>query len=1021
MAKKMLIDATHPEETRVAVVQGNKLEDFDFESAARQQLNGNIYLAKVTRIEPSLQAAFVEYGGNRHGFLAFSEIHPDYYQIPVADRLALLAEDAEEERRAQDQDDFHAAGQTKDDADEDDSEDAVQGAAQDKEADNDDSEDGSTADAAATNVAEDDQEENDRETGNSDTPDTGGSNDSSPADISATAPEAEETAASGDDNPDTASDDTDSGEDEPGDSDPGSGKPALLAAAAGDSISSEPVPENDPAERAKADQDQPSDSPQSDDNATEQGVKSSSGGVNSGDKSAVAENEAEQKPSRRRSRSNRRPRRENNRGKSASSDQQKDTQKDTGDVESLGREDALDEVSRPRANRRRYKIQEVIKKRQILLVQVLKDERGTKGAALTTYLSIAGRYCVLMPNTARGGGISRKINNAADRKRLKAIATDLDVPEGMGLIIRTAGANRTKAEIKRDFEYLLRQWEEIRETTLKSTAPSLINEEGSLIKRAIRDLYDKDIELVLVEGEEGYKEAKGFMRMLMPSHAKKVQPHRDQVPLFHKYQIEAQLDSMFDPTVRLKSGGYIVIDPTEALVSIDVNSGKATREANIEATALRTNLEAAEEVARQLRLRDLAGLVVIDFIDMENHRNNRAVEKRIKECLKSDRARIQVGRISAFGLLEMSRQRLRQGVVETTTSPCPNCNGTGLIRSVDSLALHILRGIEEEAMRKRHQAFDVTVPTDVAIYILNQKRDWLEQIETRFGLSVFVIADSALQAPSYEIKPAQRTVPSHAEPAAEQAAEAEEAEDEKPRRSRRRRTKGGEDREDNAQVQSDEDSDTNASRSADASDGDEEDQKPRKRRGRRGRRGGRNRDNAQRETASEPTGEAQAGAADKTGDSGADDTPTDDGPVNTTGTATQADTDERKLAEQADADTHITTIPIETVEPVDVEGVSPGVWPSETPDAHAPSQSADVNAPGPNLVAPAETPDPSESTAVTGSEDSDVAETAATDKTGSPDDAASTGQSAGAPAAEDDDAAKQPKRGGWWQRRFGGA
>ncbi len=1020
MAKKMLIDATHPEETRVAVVQGNKLEDFDFESAARQQLNGNIYLAKVTRIEPSLQAAFVEYGGNRHGFLAFSEIHPDYYQIPVADRLALLAEDAEEERRAQDQDDFHAARQIKDDAEEDDSEDTAEDDAEDLEADDDDSDDNGATDVTAAADAQDDQDENDRETGKSETSSTDDSNDSSPADVSTAAPaieDAEETEARGDNNPDTASDDTASGDDQSEDPDSGSGKPALLAAAAGDSISSQPVPENDPVELAKADQDQPSNAAQADDSAVEQDTGRDSDSADTGDGNPTTRNEAEQKPSRRRSRSNRRPRRENNRRKSASSDQQKDT----GDVESLGREDALDEVSRPRANRRRYKIQEVIKKRQILLVQVLKDERGTKGAALTTYLSIAGRYCVLMPNTARGGGISRKIGNAADRKRLKAIATDLDVPEGMGLIIRTAGANRTKAEIKRDFEYLLRQWEEIRETTLKSTAPSLINEEGSLIKRAIRDLYDKDIELVLVEGEEGYKEAKGFMRMLMPSHAKKVQPHRDQVPLFHKYQIEAQLDSMFDPTVRLKSGGYIVIDPTEALVSIDVNSGKATREANIEATALRTNLEAAEEVARQLRLRDLAGLVVIDFIDMENHRNNRAVEKRIKECLKSDRARIQVGRISAFGLLEMSRQRLRQGVVETTTSPCPNCNGTGLIRSVDSLALHILRGIEEEAMRKRHRAFDVTVPTEVAIYILNQKRDWLEQIETRFGLSVFVIADSGLQAPNYEIKPAQRAVPNHAKPAAERPAEVEEDDDEKPRRPRRRRPRSGADNEENTQSQADDEGDANDVETADSSGNEEEDQKPKKRRGRRGRRGGRNRDNTQREPASRSGDEKQTDspveAATADGETGKDDGAAQGDKI----AADDADKDEPVLAEQADTDTVITTIPIETMEPVDAEGVSPGVWPSDTPDAHAPSQSSDVNAPGPTLTPQADAPETPESAPVTGSEESDVAETDTTDETGSPEDTANEEQKADAPAAEDKDAAKQPKRGGWWQRRFGGA
>ena len=408
---------------------------------------------------------------------------------------------------------------------------------------------------------------------------------------------------------------------------------------------------------------------------------------------------------------------------------------------------------------RDFKIQEVIKKRQILLVQVVKEERGTKGAALTTYLSLAGRYCVLMPNTARGGGISRKITNAADRKRLKSLAQELEVPEGMGLIVRTAGANRTKAEIKRDYEYLLRQWEAVRGLTLRSIAPELIYEEGSLIKRAIRDLYNKDTDAVVVEGDEGYREAKDYMKMLMPSHAKHVQAYRDITPLFIRHQVETQMAAMMNPTVQLKSGGYIVIGVTEALVAIDVNSGRSTKEGSIEDTALKTNLEAAEEVARQLKLRDLAGLIVIDFIDMEESKNNRAVEKRLKDKLKTDRARIQLGRISAFGLLEMSRQRLRPGLLEATTKPCRHCKGTGVVRSDESLALTILRSIEEEGVRGRSAAVKVTTPVDVANYLLNQKRSRIAQVEDRYGMQVHVIGDPALVSPDFSIdrvKPMER-------------------------------------------------------------------------------------------------------------------------------------------------------------------------------------------------------------------------------------------------------------------------
>jgi ribonuclease E len=549
MAKRMLIDATHPEETRVVVVSGTRLEELDVETSTKKQLKGNIYLAKVVRVEPSLQAAFVDYGGNRHGFLAFNEIHPDYYQIPVADRQRLLAEERAVFNRSHDGENGHAAGE---------------GAAE---------------------------------------------------------------------------------------------------AAHGEGGEGQPVES----------------------------------------------------------------------------------------VDVVGGDDDDMERRRPKPSRN-YKIQEVIKRRQIMLVQVVKEERGNKGAALTTYLSLAGRYCVLMPNTARGGGVSRKITNAVDRKRLKSIASELEIPDGMAMIVRTAGSERTKAEIKRDYEYLLRLWDDIREKTLKSVAPALTYEEANLIKRAIRDLYSRDIEDILVDGEEGYRAAKDFMRMLTPSHAKRVQPYRDPtMPLFYRFQIENQLDAMHSPVVQLKSGGYIVISQTEALVAIDVNSGRATKERHIEETALKTNLEASDEIARQLRLRDLAGLVVIDFIDMEENRNNHAVERRLKEAMKNDRARIQLGRISPFGLLELSRQRLRPSLQETTFQPCQHCGGTGQVRSVESAAVYVLRAIEEEGIRRRSSEVTVTVPTAVALYILNQKRSALAEIEATYEFRVLLTGDDSLIPPAYRM------------------------------------------------------------------------------------------------------------------------------------------------------------------------------------------------------------------------------------------------------------------------------
>ncbi|CAH1672324.1 MULTISPECIES: ribonuclease E/G [unclassified Chelatococcus] len=721
MANKMLIDAAHPEETRVVVVRGNKVEEFDFESANRRQLRGNIYLAKVTRVEPSLQAAFIEYGGNRHGFLAFSEIHPDYYQIPVADRQALIEEEAQAERDAE-RDEERAASRR---------------SSRGRERRRNDDETVSSAAAVPADSGDETAAEDAAAT-------------SAPSTAEAAADESRQ---DGDHSVAEAKGETsDATSDEDGDSD-------------------------------------------GDDAAHEDDVVEQVGG------SADA---SEELPDR-----------------------------------------------RQRPLRRQYKIQEVIKRRQVLLVQVVKEERGNKGAALTTYLSLAGRYSVLMPNTARGGGISRKITNTADRKRLKEMAQELEVPDGMGIILRTAGALRTKAEIKRDFEYLLRLWESVRELTLKSTAPALVYEEGSLIKRAIRDLYNKDIDEVHVSGEDGYREAKDFMRMLMPSHAKAVQPYRETLPIFVRNGVESQLDAMFSNQVTLKSGGYIVINPTEALVSIDVNSGRSTREHNIEDTALKTNLEAAEEISRQLRLRDLAGLIVIDFIDMEEKRNNRAVEKKLKDCLKDDRARIQVGRISAFGLMEMSRQRIRTGVLESSSVPCPHCAGSGFVRATPSIALHILRSVEETLLKSATHNVTIKTPATVALYILNQKRGHLRDLEMRFGVTITVVADEsfvgathfALERGELAVKPEPSMFPARVqvdtiipeeeedEPAAEDEGDEETSGDEdKPVEAEAAQSGSAAGRHPDGQR-----------REAEGGNGDEGGRRRRRRRRRRGGRGGDNR------------------------------------------------------------------------------------------------------------------------------------------------------------------------------------
>lgn len=848
--KRMLVDATHPEETRIVVTSGNRLEEFDLESASRRQLRGNIYLAKVTRVEPSLQAAFVEYGGNRHGFLAFSEIHPDYYQIPVADREALMAAQRDDE------------------------------------------------------VAED-------------AADTNG---------------ADEVGA----NENTDADSTSDADDENGD--------------------------------------------------------------------------------------------------------------DGESVEQVGGGDALEEVpERKKSLARRYKIQEVIKRRQVMLIQVVKEERGNKGAALTTYLSLAGRYSVLMPNTARGGGISRKITNASDRKRLKAIASDLSVPEGMGIILRTAGASRTKAEVKRDYEYLMRLWENVRNLTLKSSAPSLVYEEGSLIKRTIRDLYNKEIDEVWVAGDEAYREAKDFMRMIMPSHAKNVQAYKEDQSIFSKYNVESQLDSMFSPQVTLPSGGYIVINPTEALVSIDVNSGRATKEHNIEDTAQQTNLEAADEVARQLRLRDLAGLIVIDFIDMMEKRSIRNVERRLKDALRNDRARIQIGRISHFGLMEMSRQRMRFGVLESSTHVCPLCEGAGIVRSVESLALMVMRAIEDQVVKKPGNSINVKMPTDVALYILNVKRSALSEMEAKNGLSITISADSKMIGSQFNIERGETRPGTLTESRApisvdttemdaidEKAAAAEEGEesaaetDEQPARRRRRRGGRNRNRRDNNEPQNDNQnsrenngeqavqSDAQTENAETPSTGDSEgDEEPKKRR-RRGRRGGRRNRRGGEQEGEVSDVEAQNAVE---GDAVAQASSNDEAPAEEV--PAPAATDEAAPAaveEAAEKSVEAAKAPAEPEKEKKPARKPRRPRRKKTDESEAPAEPAvAAEAPStPTVEAPVETP-----AAVEVTPEEKPKPKPRRRKKALPDEGIIvTSSTAEEPAAEEPD--KAPRKGGWWQKGFFG-
>ncbi|MFD1787682.1 ribonuclease E/G [Sphingomonas floccifaciens] len=900
MTMRMLIDARHREETRVAVVKGNRIEEFDFESAERKQLKGNIYLAKVTRVEPSLQAAFVDYGGNRHGFLAFSEIHPDYYQIPKEDREALLREEAE-----------HAAEE------------------------------------------------------------------------------------------------------------------AALRAEAEDEFHGD---EGGEVEHADDDADHDHDSDESDHDDDSEEV---SEGENGGESSS------------------RRRRRGRGRG---------------------GDDSAVDQLRERRMNlRRRYKIQDVIRRRQVLLVQVVKEERGNKGAALTTYLSLAGRYCVLMPNTAHGGGISRKISNAGDRKRLKSIMADLALPPSMGCIVRTAGLQRTKVEIKRDFDYLARLWDGIREETLKSAAPALVYGDSDLMKRAIRDIYNKEIDEVIVEGEEGYRQAKEFMKLLMPSHARRVKHYSDPVPLFQRAHVEDQLAAMYHPVVQLKSGGYLVINPTEALVSIDINSGRSTREHSIEQTATATNLEAAQEIARQLRLRDMAGLVVIDFIDMDHSSNVRKVEKAMKEALKDDRARIQVGRISSFGLMEMSRQRLRTGVLEASTRQCPHCEGTGLVRTASSAGLSALRLIEDEAARGRGANITLRASQEAAFYLLNNKRAELAEIEDRYGVRVEVLSDGEVEgarmsveasgpppahAPRFDapVQDLDDDLPEEEEDEIEDEVEEEEEVEERPARReraerpersddegegrsrRRRRRRGrrgrgrdegeGEAREDaEGEIAADGDAETveeaEAVTEAPTETATADEGEPRRRR-RRGRRGGR-RENGERTEAAEFVGEQPAEDAVEPQADAVSDVEVAPEPVAEEAPAKPKRSRRRKA--DAEAPAEVAEASVEASAPVEDAAAEAPAKPkrsrrkaaapveAETPAAEAPAEpAADADAPKPRRR-----PSRKKADAAPAADDLAAVTIAPTVQA----DAAVPLDDAAGPAESGDDANGEAPRRGWWQRTFG--
>ncbi|WP_417623766.1 ribonuclease E/G [Paremcibacter congregatus] len=947
MTLKMLIDATHEEETRVAIVDGNRVEEFDYESSAKKQIKGNIYLAKITRVEPSLQAAFVEYGGNRHGFLAFSEIHPDYYQIPVSDREALIAEET-------------AAYESLLEKEEIEEEEIVEKKPKKR------------APRRARKPARDKTDDTEV------TPET-------PAE------EATETAAS------SANTETPEGI-----------VPAEAEAEAPEADHAE-APEND----AAGSDEKPTTKAESvsDPDTITEDVTSDD--HDSDDEPIMVTDTA---PS-------------NVKEVNGDDDHDEDDDTEIAGSQVLDDEEAEEKlrIKIAKGLRRKYKIQEVIKKNQIVLVQVVKEERGNKGAALTTYLSLPGRYCVLMPNTLHGGGVSRKIASASERKSLKKILSDLDMPTGIACIIRTAGHNRTKTEIKRDFDYLIRTWEGIRERTLKSVAPVLINEEGDLIKRSIRDLYTRDIEEILVEGEGGYKTARNFMKLLMPSHARKIKHYTDPIPLLHRYQVESQLDSMYSPIVQLKSGGYIVINPTEALVSIDVNSGKATKEHNIEETARKTNLEAAEEVARQLRLRDMAGLIVIDFIDMEVRGNNRAVEQKMKDCLKSDRARIQVGRISSFGLMEMSRQRLRAGVLESSTTACPHCEGAGVIRSVESQVLHILRALEEEGIKGRNKNATIYLPEKTAIYLLNNKKAKLVSLEEQYDFAIEVAIDSSLTEAGYRLElpvsdskkndrrpaaqPKKSSGRDHREPhqgrqdREQSANERRNRQRNENRKNRDRGPQGETDQEDN------ESPDTASDNRPENAAPENQENKPRRRR-RRSRRGG----NSEAQDTATETPENVAAEATLTPDSGSDNEPANEAkPADAT--AEEKPKRRRRTRSRRKPDSEGVT---------ETDSADAGAKSSDEktePDSKVDTDTAEkkpVRRPyPPQARSRRKATEPAEKSAEKPSDKAPEKEPKKAVEKPVPAPAAKEAAPKPAPAKDVSDKPAEPKKSGWWQRTFG--
>ena len=1113
MKKFMLIDASDPAETRVVVTKDDRVEEFDREIGSHAQVKGNIYLAKVTRVEPSLQAAFVDYGGNRHGFLPFSEIHPDYYRIPIADREALLAEEAAIKAAVEEEEEEEvdaAADEPDEDEDEDDDlddeegddEEGLEADAEDEDAEDDEDDDleedaeaprrARTLEASAPESEGEETPDGEEEGSDRSQPMTAKSGDS----LSET-PEEAAAAKPSDESEQAAAPDRTEAEAAPADAPAGAEEEAppaatlqpdtpaeALAEAPEAQAALEPaapeaqIPEAAPADQAAGDARDGDIAPEAtgpeetaseetapgettpEETAPQEAVLAEAApetdgdtqsaetqdAVAAGDETSEGEAEAtesEAQPASGSGRSSSRRRR--SRSRSRSSRSSKSGAKSEGEaaaeskaeasapangstevveidqetqVDTLDGDDIEDAARRRAKLLRRYKIQEVIKRGQIMLVQVTKEERGNKGAALTTYLSLPGRYCVLMPNTARGGGISRKIGSSSDRKRLKQVLGELGIPDGMAVIVRTAGSERSKTEIRRDYDYLIRMWNEIRESTLQAQAPALIYEEGNIIKRAIRDLYTSDMQEILVEGEEGYKAAKAFMRNLMPSHARKVQLYKEQAqPLLQSYRVEAQLAGMFLPEVQLRSGGYLVINVTEALVAIDVNSGKATRERHIEETALKTNLEAADEIARQLRLRDLAGLIVIDFIDMEENRHNREVERRLKEAMKSDRARIQLGRISPFGLLELSRQRLRPSLVETAMITCPHCGGTGRLYSPETAAMTLLRAIAEEGSRREGGEMVVTVPTAVALYLLNHKRTQLAREEERFGFVLKIEIDDSLSGLQHRIdriggsrrtapRPEQRTE-QRSEQRTDQRPEQRGRDEQEARREQQRVPEPLEEEDDEEAEEAD-----GQEERKEASDQESGSQSSQKRRRRRGKRGGRRRSRRDDENQQDAQGDEQEDElGDDEGDEQADEA----------GEDLSEDEEDTAPAEAAEAEAAERQTPAFAASPAPQETADEAPAP-EAPLPEAPTRT-EAAAPesAPESAEAAASPHAGEARNGSATPPATVEEDAAAASSEEQEDEEQEGDEAPAAPAPNFDVVTapdpdRPKRRGWWNR-----